>query len=1544
MGDEDGAAVAASANALIITGTDIAAGDNFSCALMENEVRCWGANPFGQLGDGTTAEKWAPVVVGGISDAGALGIGAQFACAVRAGGALSCWGQNSNGQLGDNTVTNRSTPVAVLLPGTTEVEGGLNHACAVANSAAYCWGNNGSGKLGDNTTTERHLPTAVSGLASPVDWVDPGDSFTCAVAGASDTAYCWGLNANGQLGDGTTTERHLPVSTGLTGAVQVSAGALHACALKSDGHVWCWGFNGSGRLGDGTTTQRTSPVEVKDTSNAALTGVVDITAGASHTCAVKATGEVYCWGLNANGQLGDGTYMQSTKAKLVLDVADAVKVSAGEIHTCAMRETGQAVCWGFNGNGRLGDGFVTQANTPVGVSESCGATRVATGDVSSCAIESLGQVVCWGGNGSGQLGIGSYGEHWAPQTVHDISDMAGLTAGGQHTCAVEQDGSLWCWGANSLGQVGDGTTLPRTAPRAVFLQAGVTKPDSDCTYSEHGGHGYFFCRNASTWTSARDKCRAAGIGMELVRVDGAAENAFVEGGLASNTWLGGNDRTVEGTWRWAEGGVDNGTQFWQGKGTSQGGAPVGDLYSAWLGTTEPDDAGGADCAWTDTVGNWFDTVCTVNNQYVCEGATLASTPATLVSGGGLHTCAVSDAGEVWCWGHNATGQVGDGTTAQRKLPTKTAALGATATDVDAGDNFTCAALTGGTVKCWGNNSDGQLGDNSTTQHTSPTTAVVNVSGATQVSAGYRHACAAQSDGQVKCWGHNLYGALGDGTTTQRLTAVTVLVNGTSNPLDDVVKVTAGQWHTCARQGDGDVWCWGFNSLGRLGDGTQTNRNKAVQVINLPDDAVDVAAGLEHTCAALITGDIYCWGANGSGKLGNGTSTYSTVPGATAGLQCRLDDCPTDPAKTEPGQCGCGSPDTDTDSDTVADCADACPEDAAKTEPGPCGCGHIDTDTDSDGTADCIDVCPLDTSRIVAPCSPDVNCTFSSFDGTDYFFCDGPADYPTAKSKCESASLHLVRIDGAQENAFLASSISNGRWVGGTDGVSEGDWRWEIGGDQFWQGAANGTVVNGAYASWDTGQPDDGGGAQDCLQLGTSGAWSDAECVNGDEFICEGPAPVFAFPRGCYDTGGLEPGSPWPMRRLCPGGVANTPLFGAHLNIVNWSVNLGGDIRNAPAIAADGTLYVGSDANKLFAIAPNGTVKWDFTTGGDVRSSAAIGRGGTIYFGSNDGKLYALSRTGSQLWAVETGSPVETSPLLGGDGTVYIGTTGPTGAGVYAINPDGTQKWFVDLPAGVTSEIALANTGSLYVGSGNHVLGINDRFGVLVQDYDLSSTVTGGPVASGSGTTYVGTADGRLVAIDGARAAIVGTFQVSCPGACAVGDPALSEDESTVYFGSENGSVHAIDQDASLRWSFATGGFVKSSPVVAGDGVIYVGSDDGKLYALKGSLDDSDRLLWQASLGGAVRSAIAIGRQGTVYAGSDSDLLSSIGANTGKCPTGTICNAYEALSGCMMEGLLPALGAPPPCGPIGQCPAGGSCVTLQPGAPRACYVPCYTEQP
>jgi len=228
-----------------------------------------------------------------------------------------------------------------------------------------------------------------------------GNLFARMCAEVGGAVYCWGINTNGQLGDGTTTNRLTAVLVAnITTATSVSAGyGDHTCATLADGTVQCWGNNGSGQLGDGTTTKRLTPVLVSN-----ITTATSVSAGDAHTCATLADGTVQCWGGNTNGQLGDGTTTSSNIPVLVSGITTATSVSAGVIHNCAMLADGTAQCWGGNNKGQLGDGTTTNSNIPVQVSNITTATLVSAGYESNCATLAGDTVQCWGGNGYGQLG------------------------------------------------------------------------------------------------------------------------------------------------------------------------------------------------------------------------------------------------------------------------------------------------------------------------------------------------------------------------------------------------------------------------------------------------------------------------------------------------------------------------------------------------------------------------------------------------------------------------------------------------------------------------------------------------------------------------------------------------------------------------------------------------------------------------------------------------------------------------------------------------------------------------------------------------------------------------------------------------------------------------------------------------------------------------------------------------------------------------------------------------------------------------------------
>jgi len=355
------------------------------------------------------------------------------------------------------------------------IAAGGYHTCALKGGQVYCWGQNNYGQLGDGTTTQRITPTLVADGAmgnSGVTAVAAGGYHTCALKGGQ--VYCWGRNFFGQLGDGTTTQRITPTlvadgAMGNSGVTAVAAGWAYTCALKG-GQVYCWGYNGNGRLGDGTTTDRNTPTLVADgeMGNSGVTAIAAAEGG--HTCALKG-GQVYCWGRNGKGQLGDGTTTDRNTPVAVTNMGSGVTaIAAGAYHTCALKG-GQVYCWGRNDEGQLGDGTTTDRNTPVAVTNmGSGVTAIAAGSFHTCALKG-GQVYCWGWNEYGQLGDGTTTDRTTPTLVANgamgNSGVTAVAAGGRHTLGLKDTTCLFAWGRNDYGQLGDGTTTNSDTPVQV---------------------------------------------------------------------------------------------------------------------------------------------------------------------------------------------------------------------------------------------------------------------------------------------------------------------------------------------------------------------------------------------------------------------------------------------------------------------------------------------------------------------------------------------------------------------------------------------------------------------------------------------------------------------------------------------------------------------------------------------------------------------------------------------------------------------------------------------------------------------------------------------------------------------------------------------------------------------------------------------------------------------------------------------------------------------------------------------------------------------
>ena len=340
---------------------------------LSYSIYAWGPASCGTLGDNTTVSKSSPVsVVGGFTDWSDVASGYAFSLAVRTNGTAWAWGQANNGKLGNNTVAGDvSSPVSVV-GGFTDwcqisASAGTGHSLAVrTNGTAWAWGYNGQGQLGDNTTAQKSSPVSVVG--GYTDWcqISAGLAFSVALR-QNGTAWAWGVNTGGRLGDNTTVNKSSPVSVvgGFTDWSQISAGNNFSLGLRTNGTAWGWGYGNYGRLGDGTTTIRSSPVSVVG----GFTDWCQVSAGSQHSLGLRTNGVLYAWGYGHQGQIGDnaGVVQRSSPVSVVGGFTDWCQVSAGSNDSFGLRTNGTLWAWGYNSSGRLGDGTTTNRSSPVSV-------------------------------------------------------------------------------------------------------------------------------------------------------------------------------------------------------------------------------------------------------------------------------------------------------------------------------------------------------------------------------------------------------------------------------------------------------------------------------------------------------------------------------------------------------------------------------------------------------------------------------------------------------------------------------------------------------------------------------------------------------------------------------------------------------------------------------------------------------------------------------------------------------------------------------------------------------------------------------------------------------------------------------------------------------------------------------------------------------------------------------------------------------------------------------------------------------------------------
>ncbi len=353
-----------------------------------------------------------------------------------------------------------------------QLSAGSEHTCGVtSDDQLFCWGRNNQGQLGDGTTADRHTPVQVAGTLR-FRQVSAGFHATCALTTDSRT-FCWGANAFGQLGDGTTARRLKPTAV-LGGRVfrQVEIYDTHTCAVAaSNNRAFCWGENRNGQLGIGNNTgPEAGSIGAHSTKPVAVIGSLafrHITAGHVHTCAVTTDDRVFCWGYNRQGQVGDGSSgWLKLKPTLVAGSRRYSQVDAGDNHTCAVTTADRAFCWGNGSFGVLGNGTQRRSGVPTAVSGGLSFSRVTAGALHTCAETPAHRAYCWGDNSGGNLGTGDRGSGLTPVAVVGGLSFLQVSAGG-HSCGKTAEGTGYCWGANFYYELGNGTRDDSTTPVAV---------------------------------------------------------------------------------------------------------------------------------------------------------------------------------------------------------------------------------------------------------------------------------------------------------------------------------------------------------------------------------------------------------------------------------------------------------------------------------------------------------------------------------------------------------------------------------------------------------------------------------------------------------------------------------------------------------------------------------------------------------------------------------------------------------------------------------------------------------------------------------------------------------------------------------------------------------------------------------------------------------------------------------------------------------------------------------------------------------------------
>ena len=838
-------------NIPIQIGTDnnwqqVVAGSRGSVGIKtDGTLWAWGFNGYGQFGNGTYTSSNIPIQIGRDNNWQQISMGDYYhTVAIKTNGTLWAWGSNANGQLGDGTTIDKISPIQIGTDNRWKYvsAGMVNNIALKTDGTLWAWGENSVGQLGDSTYISVSTPKQI-GKATSWLYLSTVKNHTIALK-ADGTLWAWGSNANGQLGNGTSgyyTSRNYPVQIGSESSWHIiNAGYTNSAAIKDGGLLYEWGSNANGELGDGSNTDKSTPVGLSCPTNIAINSFSPISGSADTIITIKGTtftgvtavsfggvaaasfnvvndstitavvGRGASGSVNVTSIKGTATISGFVYIKIPVvrgfqpmigqlgsiitingyEFSGATAVSFGGVAAISFTviddstinavvgsgATGNIVVSNLEGSG-IKTGFVfikapfvnnftpgygnTGSIITINGNSFTGATSVSFGGVAASSFKVLNDSTITAILGAGMSGtvnvtsIGGTGVKAGFTYAGGCWKM--VSSGNAFTLGIKNDGTLWGWGDNTFGQLGDGTTISKNTP----IQIGSS--NNWQTVSAGGYHSIAITNDGNLWGWGENNYGQLG--------DSSNVNKSFPTNISScSCWKNvsaGTEHTIaiklDGTlWAW-------GSNFFGGLGDGTN-----------KGKTLPIQVG-IDADWR------------------------------MVKAANDFTLALKNDGSLWSWGWNSNGQLGDGTKINKNVPTAIG-VGKQWVTINAGMGHSVGIRSDSSLWAWGGNHYGQIGDGTFADEYFPVS-VLGIGSCKGISAGFNFTAAIQTDGTLWSWGNNTAGQLGNGTINNQNVATQVGIE------HDWAIINSGQYHTTAQKTDGSVWSWGSNSSGELGIGT-----------------------------------------------------------------------------------------------------------------------------------------------------------------------------------------------------------------------------------------------------------------------------------------------------------------------------------------------------------------------------------------------------------------------------------------------------------------------------------------------------------------------------------------------------------------------------------------------------------------------------------------------------------------------------------------------------------------------------------------------------